>query len=225
MKMGKSCHRVIKKCGFSLIEVMVVIAIIGILGGMATFSYRKFIDETRLRTATDIVASNLRQARQLAIATRTPHRVVSDNYIPVGAGQQTHYIRNDLWIEKRESGAWIQVSDPKSIPLGVCIVSFGGRDPRGEPYEFAGKRVCDYAEFNFRGQLTGFYCSVDRSPIAASLYIHLCRLPPYTMYLVNFPLEEHRSEVHSIEVLRLTGRVRTYDYGYGDPFPFTECEG
>ena len=199
--------------GFSLIEMMVVFAIIGILASVGTMGYTQFINRARLGTATDIAASNLRQARQLAIATRIPHRVVFN--VP-SADSEGFDLPQEVYIEKKEGSEWIQVSDPKRLPQGAVIASFSGSPPGDN-----GNSTVYYAEFNFRGQMTKSYFSSDSAPTSMSLYVHLKRVGDE----VDNDVEEDRPRMNSIEVLRLTGRVRIYDYGYGQPFPTTEYQG
>lgn len=214
--------RVSRRKGFSLIEVIVVVAIIGILSGLGAMSYTQFINRTRLSTSADIVASTLRQARQLSIATRTPYRVVFN--VP-DQDPQLDTLPQEIWIEAVQpqqstklggQDNWVEVTDPKRLPGGVRIKSFNAEEPGDQ-----GTSTLFYAEFNFRGQMTKSYFSSDRNPTSMSLYVHLERLGEK----VDEAVEEERPHVHSVEVLRLTGRVRTYDYGYGHPFPTTEYRG
>lgn len=53
--------------GFTLIELMVVVAIVAILAVMAAPSYRDMIDRSRLRAATDELVSVLSSARANAV--------------------------------------------------------------------------------------------------------------------------------------------------------------
>jgi len=201
--------------GFSLIEMMVVFSIIGILATIGTMSYTSFINRARLGSATDITASTLRQARQLAIATRISHRVVF-NVPQQGSLQEKIPLPQEVWIEKLENGKWIPVSDPKRLPSGAAITSFNGREPGSGT-----NSTVYYAEFNYRGQMTKCYFSSDATAESMSLYIHLARVGDN----VDPKKEDQRTLANSIEVLRLTGRVRVYDYGYGVPVPTTEYRG
>ncbi|HPA45603.1 MAG TPA: prepilin-type N-terminal cleavage/methylation domain-containing protein [bacterium] len=200
--------------GFSLIEMMVVFSIIGILASIGTMSYTSFINRAKLGSATDITASNLRQARQLAIATRVSHRVVFN--VPSQDSTESSPLPQEVWVEKWEDGKWIPVSDPKRLPSGAAITSFNGREPGNGT-----NSTVYYAEFNYRGQMTKCYFSSDATEGSMSLYIHLARIGDE----VDPGNEEERVLANSIEVLRLTGRVRVYDYGYGVPFPTTEYRG
>ena len=54
--------------GFTLIEMMVVIAIIGIILAIALPAYSSWRERTALRSAADALMAHLKQARHLAIA-------------------------------------------------------------------------------------------------------------------------------------------------------------
>ena len=58
-----------RNAGFTVMELMIVVAIIGILVSIATASMAEFVSSTRLRTAVHLMASRIRQARLLAITT------------------------------------------------------------------------------------------------------------------------------------------------------------
>ena len=53
--------------GFTLVELMVVVAIVAILAAMAAPSYRDMIDRYRLRSAADDVLSMLANARAQSV--------------------------------------------------------------------------------------------------------------------------------------------------------------
>ncbi len=221
---SRGCRRTDSRdAGFSMIEMIVVVAIIGVLAGLGAVSYSKFINRQRLETAADIIAASLRQARQLAIATREPHRVVFS--VP-DVTDLSNPLPQEVWIEVLKKSRdprggsvenWVEVTEGKRLPDGVQIISFNDTKPGDR-----GNSRLYYAEFNFQGQMAKHRFSSDplKTPSLA-LYIHLARVGQEP----DPGVAEDRLLVSSVEVLRLTGRVRTYDYAYGTPFPTTEYRG
>ena len=61
--------------GFTLVELMVIIAIIGIISTMATPLFMTFLRASETRGASRELAALLHQARELAIARNTNYRV------------------------------------------------------------------------------------------------------------------------------------------------------
>ena len=68
----------IQEQGWSLTELLIVLAIIGIMAGLARPSYQALTARIQARSATAEIASELRFARQLAMARRECLRVVFD---------------------------------------------------------------------------------------------------------------------------------------------------
>lgn len=64
--------------GTTLLELMVVVAIVGIVAAMATPNFWALNSRTQARCAVEEIASELRLARQLAITYRDRVRVVFD---------------------------------------------------------------------------------------------------------------------------------------------------
>ena len=66
--------------GFSLVEIMIVIAIIGVLATIATFSWQRYVSNTNLRTAARDLASDFNSMRQNAVSKLdTTHTIVFDS--------------------------------------------------------------------------------------------------------------------------------------------------
>ena len=63
-----------KHSGFSLVEIMVVVAIAGVLLGLGIPAFRTMIDSNRTRAAAESVQTGLRQARAEAIQRNAPMR-------------------------------------------------------------------------------------------------------------------------------------------------------
>ncbi len=53
--------------GLTLVELMIVIAILGILGGMGTFAWQQYVHNTNLKTAAGMVMSDIALCRQRAV--------------------------------------------------------------------------------------------------------------------------------------------------------------
>lgn len=68
----------LREQGWSLTELLTVLAIMGILAGLAWPSYQTIAARVQARSATSEIASELRLARQLAMARRERLRVIFD---------------------------------------------------------------------------------------------------------------------------------------------------
>jgi type IV fimbrial biogenesis protein FimT len=63
-----------KQAGFSLVEMMIAVAVIGILAAVSIPSYRTWIENTKVRTATESILNGIQLARSEALARNTPVR-------------------------------------------------------------------------------------------------------------------------------------------------------
>lgn len=66
------------KSGFTLIELMIVIAVISFVSFLAIFSTGDFLSKTRLQSSAENIAVTLRRARRLTITQRKKYKVVFD---------------------------------------------------------------------------------------------------------------------------------------------------
>ncbi|MBN2408626.1 MAG: prepilin-type N-terminal cleavage/methylation domain-containing protein [Candidatus Aminicenantes bacterium] len=88
-----------KKQGFTLIEVLVVIAIIGILALLAYPNIKNSLEVRNLENKAREVLTTLQQAKFQAVKTKLNHRVTFDNSL----GYWVYYIERevsyDTWVE------------------------------------------------------------------------------------------------------------------------------
>ena len=74
LKMLQSNMPKLKQHGFSLIELMVVVSIVVVVASLAAPSYVGWIQNTRVRTATESILSGIQKARAEALKRNTPVR-------------------------------------------------------------------------------------------------------------------------------------------------------
>lgn len=75
MKLCKH-HMINTLAGFSLIELIIVIALIGILTSMATFGFRDFQQKSRVESQVRQMASDIGELRIRAITMKQRHNIV-----------------------------------------------------------------------------------------------------------------------------------------------------
>lgn len=76
----------LKQLGFTMIEILIVIALFGVLASFAVPSFQKMINNTKIRTATDSILSGLQLARAEAVK-----RNVNVQFEFRGAGNPTEW--------------------------------------------------------------------------------------------------------------------------------------
>jgi type II secretion system protein H len=74
-----SANRVIARVGFTLVELLIVLALIGIVASIAIRSVGDTIRRDRVQKATAIVSTDIEQAFALAARQRTPIRLQFDS--------------------------------------------------------------------------------------------------------------------------------------------------
>jgi prepilin-type N-terminal cleavage/methylation domain-containing protein len=89
--------------GFTLVEAMIVVAVIGILAAVASPLMDGFFADVRLRAAARDVADTFRVARAEAIRTGTPH-VVFFSAAPAAAPPATDPAGNALGVDASTGG-------------------------------------------------------------------------------------------------------------------------
>ena len=78
VKVGSPKESLKREQGWSLIELLIVLAIMGIMAALAGPSYQSLAARGQARSVTIEIASELRLARQLAMARRERLRVIFD---------------------------------------------------------------------------------------------------------------------------------------------------
>ncbi len=254
-----------RQAGFSMLEMLMVIGIIGILAGFGTMSYMKQVAASRVDAGIQMLNASFKQARQSAIAMRKNRRVVIDSglldieinsSVTVGSRMEPAQI----WIEGKiceeypfESLAYCKsnsndlpnakpLNDPQKFPDGVMVADLDGLIPN-----LGSNAQIFYIEFNSRGAISKVYFDGKEQTTTSNLIapvIHLARdsemfmiddtSGDYTDSIGSFSsskmkwvdppseLNQERYKVQTIEIVRLTGKTRVYDYAIMNPWPMDE---
>lgn len=124
--------------GFSLIEVLVVVALIAATGVLAVGVFGNGFERLRLRSAVNEVAGNLRHTRALAISTGQPQRfvVVPQERTWRAAGDRDGRLPEQLTVEftgarevqpREGEGAIVFFADGASTGGRVALVTGNAR--------------------------------------------------------------------------------------------------
>lgn len=70
---------VVKQHGFTLVEMIIVVAILGVLGALAVSSYTIWIENSRIRNAADSIQTGLQKARMEALKRNADVQFVLDD--------------------------------------------------------------------------------------------------------------------------------------------------
>jgi len=100
-----------KSLGFTLIEIMIVVAVIGILSMVTVPKYQGLIDHYHLESSAQIVAGQLRNAKQYAMDRRTNIYVMFN----------TTSVQSFYFDEGTQE--FIELEDQKSFDSGISFES------------------------------------------------------------------------------------------------------
>lgn len=233
-----------RRRGFSLTELMVVLALMGILFGLAVVGFIGLSRSMRLSSATGALNQAMINARQQAITSRSAHRV------------GLNLIDGSFWGERKsmrtgraESARWDLVTDAQHLPKSVVVGDVAGMTSAQVP----GNEKVWYIEFDSRGSATSY--AKGQTAMRVNVAIHLimenARIPlsendtrMYNLgdstlvdYIRNieandenddgeddgYPVDikisaQARKQVNTVFVLALTGRSQVFEYGYGYPW-------
>jgi len=117
MKNRSGSHQ-LSRGGFTLIEVMVVVAIIGVMTSLSVVGYQSVMRNARTNGEADMIAQFLKNARLRAVSTGCPHvvrYVVPPTTSPMTAGSLTMYRKANCQL------ATTDLPQTTTAPLDVLV--------------------------------------------------------------------------------------------------------
>jgi prepilin-type N-terminal cleavage/methylation domain-containing protein len=105
----------IDRCGFTLLELLIALALGAVLSGTALLGYRRALGGWRLDAAARQVVMDLKLARARALVSAATHRV---RFATPGTSYQHE--------RRRRSGAYEPIAPATELPPDVEIVSCSG---------------------------------------------------------------------------------------------------
>ncbi len=195
--MTESCMKVQKQArqkGFTLLEAVISLAIIAILVGTAVINIRQLLNNSRADAAANVVVSQLRAARQLAISRRhnvqvtistavaAPNFAPSISYFEMPTGTITETLPATVTVPLPPNTNFVLQAGQGDTPMG-----FGN----GAPVYIGGVSGGPTTMFF---STTGAFMS-GNAPINGTFFVGIAGNP---------------SSARAVTLLGSTGRVRTY---------------
>jgi prepilin-type N-terminal cleavage/methylation domain-containing protein len=255
--------------GFSMLEMLMVIGIIGVLIGVGSVAYMNQISSARVSSGVQILNANFRIARQQSIAMRQRRRVCihaghlsgmdTESGQPTLSGtrestEEPFFGRVAVWVEGKRSQEYYfsdnaynidrnlanayETTEVEYFPDGIMIADLDGNIPGiDSPKTF-------YIEFNSRGAISKVYFEGGEKTTTSNSIapiIHIARdgevfsvdgtSMDYTRAISSLDSSKlqaggdyakERFKIQTIELIRLTGKSRVYDFAIFNPWPIDE---
>lgn len=106
--------------GFTLVELMIAVAIMAVLLGMAAPSFQAWLTNTKIRTAAESVANGLQRARAEAVSRNTNVSFV----LGTGTDWTVNVVSPAAVIESRHSVEGSQGVTRTVLPLSTTTITF-----------------------------------------------------------------------------------------------------
>ena len=200
-----------KQKGFSLIELLIVVAVVSILSGMAVVATKSMRDNQRANAAMDAVITQIRLARQLAIAKRRNVVVnfVSPNQVQVNiqylTGEPAGNPVSPMYLNDADKGVTDTSQFMSWSALGALpTTGFANSDASGINITQLSGGTAPCVAFTTTGALVGTACGGAGVATVASTN------PANMAVFIGRPGMAFTAR--AITVMGSTGRVRTYSW-------------